>query len=257
MSHDRITYAGAGISCGILYLCLAFFGARAGQRWAYVASRNGCAVGFISFLLFLGFHYLDPLHALATMLLLPFFVWAIAKPPRFGAMRSSNRFNTPAWKNALIGQFWFVCIGTGLVLAGLAICHVGTTTVFVHEDLMFMHTTAETLLAHNSHLLPAIAHDRAGFGGSLVSAGIAVLLTALHGFRQGEGWVWWMLFIGGLPGFLATMCIHFAIGYTNVWHLLPAYIACAMFVAALCFSYRYLCVEPGPGEPQALAPQSA
>lgn len=245
MSHDRVTYAGAGMSCGILFFVLSCFGARTGQHWAYIAACTSSAFGFASFLLFLGFHYLDPLHTLATLLLVPFFVWALIRPPKFAPMRSSNTRNTKAWYNSLQGQFWFICIGTGLVLAGLTICKVGTSTVFVPEDLMFMKTTADQLLCHNTHLLPTIAHDRAGFGGALVTAGIAVLLSALHGYRQGEGWLWWMFLIGGLPGFLSTLGIHFAIGYTSFIHLLPAYIAAAMFVAGLSLSYRYLCVEPG------------
>lgn len=245
LSHDRVTYAGAGMSGGLMFICLSVFGARKGEHWAYVAARNSCAFGFASFLLFLGFHYLDVLHALVTLIMLPFFLWAVVRPPTCVPMRSSNRFNSAAWKSSLIGQFWFVGIGVGLILAGITICHVGTTTVFVHEDLMFMHTTAQQLLGHNSHLLPAIAHDRAGFGGALVTVGIAVLMTALHGYRQGEGWVWWMLLIAGLPGFVAALSIHFAIGYTNWFHLLPAYIACAMFIAGLAFSYQYLCEEPG------------
>ncbi|MGC5220769.1 hypothetical protein, partial [Escherichia coli] len=83
-----------------------------------------------------------------------------------------------------------------------------------------MHTTAQELLCHNAHLLPAIAHDRAGFGATLVTAGIAVLGIALHGFRQGQGWVWWMLLISGLPGFVSTLAIHACIGYMSFVHLL-------------------------------------
>lgn len=246
MSHDRVTYAGSAISCGMLFMALAYFGARQGQQWAYRASLAGNTFGFLSFLLFLGFHYLDPLHALSTFILLPFLIWAMAVPPRFRPIRASNRYNSEAWRTGLIGQQLFVGIGLGLVLAGITICKVGTSTVFVPEDLMFMHTTAHDLLSHNEHLLPAIAHDRAGFGGSLVTCGLAVLLTALQGFRQGEGWVWWMLLLSGLPGFVSTLAIHFFIGYTNSWHLLPAYIASVMFVGGLCLCYRYLCIEQGP-----------
>ena len=245
LSHDRVTYAGAGTSCGLLFLALSYFGSRRGMDWAFKAARLSCAFGFISFLLFLGFRYLDPLHAFVTLLLVPFFVWGCVKPPQAKPMCSSNLHNSAAWKKSLIGQCLFVGIGAGLILAGLTICKVGTSTVFVNEDLMFMNTTAETLLCHNDHLLPAIAHDRAGFGGTLVTAGISVLLTALHGFRQGEGWIWWMLLIAGLPGFVSTLGIHFAIGYTSFIHLLPAYIAFIMFSCGLVLSYSYLCTEPG------------
>jgi dihydroorotate dehydrogenase len=246
MSHDRITYAGSGASCGLLFLGLAFFGARKGNHWAYLAARTSCAFGFISFLLFLGFHYLDPLHTLATLLLLPFYFWAVIKPPPVKPMLSSNLRNSNAWFKGLAGQFWFVGIGCGLILAGIAISSIGITSVFVPDDLRFMHTTAHDLLCHNDRLLPAIAHDRAGFGGSLFTVGVGVLMTALHGFRQGEGWVWWMLLISGLPGFICTLAIHFAIGYTSWFHLLPAYIGFVMFVGGLWLSYPYLCVEPAP-----------
>lgn len=245
MSHDRVTYAGSGMSCGLLFAWLSWNGARKGQKWAYVAARASCAFGLASFLLFLGFHYLDPLHALATCLLLPFFLWAVARPPAFRPPCSANLYNSKAWKSGLIGQLLFVGIGIGLLLAGFTICKVGISTVFVPQDLEFMGTSAHELLCSNDHLLPTIAHDRAGFGGSLVTAGVAVLLTALHGFRQGEGWVWWMLLVSGLPGFISTLGIHFAIGYTSFIHLLPAYIATVMFVAGLAASYRYLCTEPG------------
>ncbi|HEY9679363.1 MAG TPA: hypothetical protein V6C76_15250 [Drouetiella sp.] len=245
MSHDRVTYAGSSVSCGLLFLALSAFGSRIGERWAYQACLYASSFGVFSFLLFLGFHYLDPLHMFVTMLLLPFWAWGAFAKPKFTSMRSSNTHNTEAWRNSLFGQLLFVEIGIGLFLAGCTICYVGTHTVFVAEDLMFMHTTANELLSHNAHLLPAIAHDRAGFGATLVTAGIAVLGTAVQGFRQGEGWVWWMLFIGGLPGFAFTLGIHMHIGYTSFVHLLPAYIASAMFVSGLALSYKYLCVEPG------------
>lgn len=248
LSHDRVTYAGAGMSCGLLFFSLIYFGGRFGQKWAYGAAALSCAAGFASFLLFLAYRFLDPLHALATLLLVPPYVWGLMRPPQWRPMRASNLYNSRAWRHSLVGQFLFVCIGAGLLLAGCAICFVGSTTVFVAEDLDFMKTTAHHLLSHNEHLLPEIAHDRAGFGGTLVTAGIAVLLTAFRGFRQGEGWVWWMLLIAGLPGYLCTLGIHFAIGYMHFSHLFPAYIATLMFIVGLAMSYKYLCVEPAPDQ---------
>lgn len=246
LSHDRVTYAGAGMSCGLLFFSLTYFAGRCGQKWAYTAAVVSCAAGFASFLLFLAYKFLDPLHALVTLILVPFYIWALMKPPKWRPMSASNMYNSRAWRNSLSGQLLFVGIGTGLVLAGAAICRVGSTTVFVEQDLMFMQTTAHHLLSHNEHLLPEIAHDRAGFGGTLVTAGIAVLLTSLQGFRQGEGWVWWMLLIAGLPGYLSTLGIHFFIGYTDFVHLFPAYLATLMFIMGLALSYKYLCVEPSP-----------
>ena len=58
---------------------------------------------------------------------------------------------------------------------------------------------ANVLGAVNPHLMPLVAHDRAGFGGALVSDGIGVVLTSMWGFRAGARWVWWTLLGAGLP----------------------------------------------------------
>jgi len=241
MCHDRVIFASTTLSTGIMFLMLSWFGIRSGHHWAYVAMRASAAVGFGSFLLFLGFHYLDPFHAAVNLSLLPFFIWGLLCPPTFVGERSKNLFNDKCWMNSLVGQFWFVCIGSGLMLAGATICRVGVSTVFVPEDLQFMDTTTRHLASQSPNLIPLIAHDRAGFGGALVTVGIAVLITALQGFRQGEKWVWWMLLLSGLPGFAAVFAIHYSIGYNNWWHLAPAYVAAAMFVAGLTLSYSFLC----------------
>ncbi len=77
---------------------------------------------------------------------------------------------------------------------------------------MFMHTTSATLMADHPHLLPAIAHDRAGFGGALVTVGIAVLTTALHGIRSSAGWVRMSLMFCALPTFVSTLGVHYCMG---------------------------------------------
>ena len=64
MAHDRVAFAGTLISIGALYVALAVCGVRAGQVWARRALIISSTVGFLTFLLFLGFGYLDPAHAL-------------------------------------------------------------------------------------------------------------------------------------------------------------------------------------------------
>jgi hypothetical protein len=246
MQHDRITYAGTSLSTGLFFACLSLFGARRQQRWAYNCVRVAGFFGFASFLLFLGYHYLDPLHAFVTLLLLPFYVWGLACPPPSRSMPSSNLYNDDAWLRAQWGQCLFVFVGAGLIAAGIAICRIGTSSVLIDQDLAYMHTTASALTMHNPHLLPAVAHDRAGFGGALVTIGIAVFMASMHGFRQGEGWFWWTLLISGLPAFIATLAIHYFIGYTNQMHLAPIYIGFAMYACALWLTYPYLCQRRNP-----------
>jgi dihydroorotate dehydrogenase len=72
-------------------------------------------------------------------------------------------------------------------------------------------------------------------------------LISLWGFRQGERWVWWTLLLAGVPGFASGIGIHYAVGYTDFWHLAPAYIAALMFLVGLVLSYPYLCATKQAG----------
>jgi dihydroorotate dehydrogenase len=248
MSHDRISLAGTMMSIGVIYWQLAVCGLRRGVHWTRQTLLVSGAVGFGSFFLFVGYGYFDVLHAVLSLLLLPMFLLGLRQkasapfsplPPQL--------HNDRRWMGALWGQLLFVIIGIGLVAAGLVISVIGVTRVFVPEDLVFLCATPETLHAINDRLIPLIAHDRAGFGGALVSDGLAVLLISLWGFRQGERWVWWTLLLAGVPGFASGIGIHYAVGYTDFWHLAPAYIAALMFLVGLVLSYPYLCATKQAG----------
>src|SRR2546423_786879 len=93
--------------------------------------------------------------------------------------------NDRAWLRAQWGQLALVALGVGFLIGGITIATVGVTDVFVREDLSYLHTTASALHAANPHFVPLVAHDRAGFGGALVSDGVAFLLAALWGIRRG------------------------------------------------------------------------
>lgn len=237
MQHDRVTLGGTSLSGAILFFFLSFFGVRQGHHWAFKAAKYSMIAGFLSFFLYLGFNYFDPLHALVCILVLPFFIFGIFNPPIFIAEKTFHGTNDFIWRRALIGQLLFVMIGFGLLVAGIVISGVGCSSVFVKEDLLFMHTTSHHLLSANPKLLPLIAHDRASFGGSLWGVGTAEFLLSLYGYQAGQRWVWWALLLGGLPGFVAVMGIHFAIGYTHFVHLFPAYLAFLMYIAGLILSY--------------------
>jgi hypothetical protein len=133
-----------------------------------------------------------------------------------------------------------VLTGTGLFVGGAVISAVGLTDVFVPSDLTYLHTTPETLSAANPRLLAFIAHDRAGFGGTIMSAATAITLLSAWGWRRGEAWVWWTLTIGAAAGFLPAIAVHAAIHYTDPLHLAPAALAAALAATALVLSRPYL-----------------
>jgi dihydroorotate dehydrogenase len=243
MSHDRITLAGTMISIGIFYHQLARHGLRWGLHWARTAVISSCVVGFSSFFLYLGYGYFDPLHALVAVILLPMLLLTLRGLKDFPPRKPPGMQNDRVWLRAQWGQCCFVILGFALGMGGLAISFVGITHVFVGTDLDFLGINAEQLSAWNDAIIPLIAHDRAGFGGALLSLAVAIAATALWGINKGEDWVWWMFLWGGLPGFAAGLMVHFHIGYTDFVHLLPVYIAVMLYVGGLYLTYPYLVGE--------------
>jgi dihydroorotate dehydrogenase len=265
MAHDRVAFGGTLVSIGLLYAALAVCGVRAKISWARRALALSAAIGFASYFLWLGFGYFDPIHALATGAIFVCFmlawgpngrlaaVWLSWKRlPAFPRLRGlpdprdlrlrDLRLRVGHFVRALRpGQLIFMLIGGGMVAAGLAIAAIGVTVVFVPEDLQFMHTTAAQLHAASPHLVPLIAHDRAGFGGALVTDGAGVLLAAWWGYQAGARWLWWTFMAAGLPGFAAAIGTHFVVGYLNWWHLFPALLAAGVYLVGLAISYPDLC----------------
>ena len=240
MRHDRITLAGTLMSIGILYASLAWNGVRNGQRWAKDAVLASGAVGFASLFLFLGFHYVDPLHIVLSASLFPLFLLGIRLPLRARPSVGSDLDNDSSWRLGLAGQLLLIGLAVGLIGAGLTITTVGVTRVFVFSDLQFLQSTAGAIGGANAHLLPLIAHDRAGFGGALASDGVALLLLSLWGFRRGERWVWWTLLSAGLIGLGGGVYAHLAVGYLEFGHLLPLAASAVVFVAALSLTAPFL-----------------
>jgi hypothetical protein len=242
MAHDRVALAGTMVAIGILYLGLSLFGVRRGLHWARQTVFVSAFTGFASFFLFLGFGYLDPFHAFVTAVLLQLLLLGVHarlglyRPTAAPELRGGWR-----WRWGLWGQFLLIGHGAALLAAGLAISAIGVTQVFVREDLEFMQTTAEALRAANPRLVPLVAHDRATFGGMLLSSGWAFLLPSLWGFRNGSPWLWWTFLAAGLSAYAAAIGVHYAVGYTDLDHLIPAFSGLALFLLGLGLSYPYLC----------------
>lgn len=243
MTHDRITFAGAMIALGIVYVQYATLAMRRGAAWAWRAVVASASLGFLGFFLFIGFRYLDPLHAASTSLLFVCFLLGVVKRPSATTAPTAvpDLRNDRRWRLGLWGQLLFVAIGFGFFVGGVTISLVGITFLFVPSDLTFMHTTRDMLAGVNPRLIPLLAHDRASFGGTLIAVGITWMLGGMWGFRRGARWLWWTFLISGLPGFLTAIGIHLVVGYTDFEHLAPVYLAMTLFALALALSYPYLC----------------
>jgi hypothetical protein len=246
MQHDRMTLAGTMLAVGILYVVLSAFGSRSGMHWAHMAIVASAFVGFASFFLFLGFGYFDPFHAFVTAVLLQLLLLAVHSDLSAETHAVAPELtNDRAWRRNQWGQLLFIVHAAALIAAGVVISMYGITTVFVAEDLEFMQTTAEHLTSAHPQLVPLVAHDRATFGGMLLACGVCVLLSSLWGFRRGNFWLWWALMTGGGAAYVATVAVHWHVGYMSLKHLLPAYGGLAMLLVGGALSHEHLCrIDP-------------
>jgi hypothetical protein len=244
MAHDRMSLAGTMVAVGVSYIALGGWAIRRGRHWAWITVLTSALAGFASFFLFLGFGYFDPFHAFVTATLFPLLlqIWAgHLGPPR---PIVPDLREDPAWRRSQWAQLAFVIHGAGVLGAGFVISGIGATSVFVPEDLQFMGTTADALRLANPRLVPLVAHDRASFGGMLISSGLILLLTALWGWRRGERWLWWMYLLGFGPAYAAAIGVHLAVGYTDFHHLTPAMGGAVLLALGLWLGRDYLTVSP-------------
>jgi hypothetical protein len=126
--HDRVSFGGTLIAIGTLYLWLLAFPLRFGEEWAWWTLLLSGVIGFLSFLAYLIYGYLDSWHAVASAALLPLFIAGMAKthrllPVRREGWRSLVRPAMP-WKlttRAGVGRACLFFVGSGMTLAGSVI----------------------------------------------------------------------------------------------------------------------------------------
>jgi dihydroorotate dehydrogenase len=253
MKHDRVSFAGALLSIGAMYVWLGRGPVARGEPWAFWTAAISGAAGFGSFLLYLGYGYLDVWHGVATIALFPFFLIGVAMS--FGGLtrprgpRELLRVGAPAyiWSDAGMGRACLLFAAAGMILGGLAIMGVGVTRVFVPTDLAYLGLAREELAAVSPRLIPLIAHDRAGFGGGLFSGGLIILACVWCGVRPGARGLWWALLVAGVTGFGCAIGVHPLIGYTSFAHLFPAYAGALAFAWGMRLLHPDMC-RASPGD---------
>ena len=232
MFHDRVAFGGTLLAIGTAYWWLAEFSLQAGAAWAWwtFALSGGC--GFLSFLAYLGYGYLDTWHGVATLFLLPVYLAGLW---RARALITTSLGATGIWRRDLqeedrvtsAGRKMLFLSALGLAAAGFTIVVVGMTRVFVPTDVAFIGIRPEKLSSLSPVLVPVLAHDRAGFGGGLLSVGVILGMMMRHAPITRS--LVELVSVMGLCGFGAALGVHFAIGYTNFAHLVPAYAGFLMF----------------------------
>lgn len=249
MIHDRASFGAVLISLAALYAWLALFPLKAGESWAWWLVLTSFITGFGSFLCYLGYGYLDDWHAWATLMLLPVSVSGLALTHRQCAGRPNLR---PGWIPGLwrsregIGRLIWIASSLGLIGAGTIIAWIGMNEVFVPSDLAFIGYTRDTLDRINPRLIPLITHDRAGFGGGVLTTGI--LLLAIIWKAPPSVHAWQVIVTATFAGFSVAIGVHYPIGYTDTLHLLPAWTGATGFlVGAILSRKRYCAAQHSPG----------
>jgi hypothetical protein len=239
MIHDRASFGGALFAIGVLYAYLALFPLRSGEAWAWWLFLISGSLGFATFLAYLTYGYLDTWHGIGTLLLLPLFVGGIVRTRRLVGpwrgplvMVTGDRLPDRTW--AGLGRACLLAGASGTAIGGLTIFGIGLTDIFVPEDLEYMRMSTVDLRAVNPHLVPLIAHDRAGFGGAVMTLGlIAVVILWCTPMTRA---LWQAMLIGGGVALAAATGIHFVVDYTDLWHLTPVLAATLSMATGLALS---------------------
>jgi hypothetical protein len=252
MFHDRVSFGGSLIAIAAVYLWMAEFPLRNGEAWAWWSLAASGIIGFGSFLTYLGYGYLDTWHGAATLCLLPCFVGGLVMTRKMTRRATSEtaasaaRLSDSPWRSwPGIGRAMFLAAAVLMIAAGITIQIIGMTSVFVPTDLTFMGVTREQLNAINPRLIPLIAHDRAGFGGGVATAGLLVMSCLL--WARPSRALWQALLIGGIAGWGCAIGVHPVIGYTSAIHVGPAVAAATLYFVGLGMMWP---VMTGKGEPR-------
>ncbi|MGH8992918.1 MAG: hypothetical protein ACRDZ7_15520 [Acidimicrobiia bacterium] len=241
MIHDRAAFGGALLGIGVLYVWLTVFPLAQGEPWAWWTWLVSATVGFASFLAYLGYGYLDTWHGVGTLAMLPILVTGMVRTRSLLTRPTDPRslLRLPAWlrppSRFSLGRLILLLGAGATAVGGLTILWVGVTDTFVPEDLEFMGLSAQQLRAINPRLVPLIAHDRAGFGGGVLTLGLTTLLC-LWGARPSRHQHQAVALAGGLS-LTAALGIHQVVGYTDFGHLLPALGGAATLVTGLALSH--------------------
>lgn len=242
MFHDRVSFGGALIAMGSLYIWLTEFPLRNREAWAWWLFLVTGVVGFASFLAYLGYGYLDTWHGAATLGLIPFFVAGLVRSFKLvsssGNLRSLTKQSVQIpWRSRFgIGRLLLLVTALGMVAGGFTVMLVGMTSVFVPQDLTYMGLAAADLQAINPRLIPLIAHDRAGFGGAICTVGITVFFIVWCGKPSRS--LWQALCFAGVVGFASAIGIHPAVGYRDLVHLAPALLGAVSFLAGIVLTHK-------------------
>jgi hypothetical protein len=243
MVHDRVAFGGTLLGLGITYVWLTVFPLAGGERWAWWLWLLSGLAGFATFLAYIGYGYLDTWHGVATLVLLPIWVLGMVRSRRVVggvSLGSISCLLDPGdwWARRdrfATGRVLLIAGAAAVAGGGLVILRIGVGDTFVPEDLAYIGMTADELRAVNPRLVPLLAHDRAGFGGGVVTLGLTTLGCLWCSSLSRH--VHQAVALAGVVSLSAALLVHVAVGYLDALHLAPPLAAALSLVAGLAFHH--------------------
>ncbi len=247
MFHDRVSFGGASIAVGLLYIWLAEFPLREKQVWAWWVFVLSGLSGFGSFLTYIAYGYLDTWHAAGTLALIPLFLSGLYYS--FKELEGSKNIRCLLVKNNRVdltsrcglGNLCLLFTAFGLFTGGITIMIVGMTSVFVPQDLDYIQIPVCGLVRINTRLVPLIAHDRTSFGSGLATIGVMYFFMVWCS-KPGKA-LWQISLLAISIGFCSAIGVHFLINYLNFWHILPAYTGFLIFLTGIYLTHHTMMKE--------------
>ena len=235
--HNRISFGGALVGCGLLYHWLITRPLRRGEGWAWYTLALSGGVGVLSFAGYFYQGYVDPIHAAGSGVLAVGMAWGLWQSRELAGR--SLALPRLSWRAMDATRLLLTVWAAGNLLGGLLILLVGVFPVFVAEDLAFLRATLESFDSGPPLLLSFVAHDRVGFGGALVAGGIAQLGVV---WGSGERLPTVLKRLAGvwLIGAVTVIGVHPLVGYNSLTHLLPFLVKDSAFLLGLGVWYTFL-----------------
>ena len=143
--------------------------------------------------------------------------------------------------SAALGANIVALAGVGLVGYGIMFL-IRNFNGFIELGLMPHHVggTPEEIQAFSQNLYNYISHLQVAVSAFIIALGVAVIVLAWFGIRNGERWAMWTAFLTPVIGVAIALPLHFTYGIATLGHLGLIYLDALILLVGTVLSYNAL-----------------